>query len=300
MFKSIFIALAYVLVSITSVAQGNKNQDIKAIKSMCGCFEVGFNFSETFSFSKDSLYKPSKAKRTKALEWVVLAEETENKLALQHILLAGKNQDYIVKHWRQDWLYENTNLYYYYANNRWTYKRLTIDDVAGQWTQKVFQVDDGPRYEGSASWVHVDGRSYWENTTDAPLPRREYTIRDDYNVTKRRNRHEITPTGWLHDQDNDKIIRSNAGDQLLAQEKGLNTYTKVDDKRCLKAQQYWSKHKDYWKKVRTSWDVVYNAHKSFEIAEKIEGKPLFRHLYTPDETATEQTLRKAILTYIRN
>ena len=30
---------------------------------------------------------------------------------------------------------------------------------------KIFQVDDSPRYEGTASWVHVDGKSYWENTT---------------------------------------------------------------------------------------------------------------------------------------
>ena len=27
--------------------------------------------------------------------------------------------------------------------------------------------------------AHVDGKSYWENTSHAPLPRREYTKRDD-------------------------------------------------------------------------------------------------------------------------
>ena len=28
-------------------------------------------------------------------------------------------------------------------------------DVRGQWTQKVYQVDDSPRYEGSSTWVHL-------------------------------------------------------------------------------------------------------------------------------------------------
>ena len=86
-------------------------------------------------------------------------------------------------------------------------KKLDKKDVKGQWTQKVFQVDDSPRYEGSGYWVHLDQKSYWENTTSAPLPRREYTKRNDYNVTERGNRQEITSTGWVHDQNNKKIIR---------------------------------------------------------------------------------------------
>ncbi len=35
---------------------------------MCGCFEVTFNFAETFNYSKDSLYKASKNKVAKGLE----------------------------------------------------------------------------------------------------------------------------------------------------------------------------------------------------------------------------------------
>ena len=49
-------------------------------------------------------------------------------------------------------------------------------DVKKQWTQKVYQVDDSPRYSGSATWVHVDGKRYWQNKTGAPLPRREYSL----------------------------------------------------------------------------------------------------------------------------
>ena len=68
----------------------------------------------------------------------------------------------------------------------WGYRKLSKALAAkGTWTQKVFQVDDSPRYEGYATWVHVDGRHYWDSQTDGPLPRREYSKRSDYNVSKK-------------------------------------------------------------------------------------------------------------------
>jgi len=196
------------LLGLSAVAvqsQTKKELDLKAIESMVGCHRVGFNFTETFQHIKDSTYKPSKDKITGALELVELVEKTEDKVVMQHILLAGPNM--VIKHWRQDWLYQNTELYEYNGNNKWNYVRKTPAEVRGQWTQKVYQVDDSPRYEGTATWVHVDGKSYWENTASAPLPRREYTQRSDYNITLRGNRHEITHDGWIHEQDNQKIPR---------------------------------------------------------------------------------------------
>ena len=67
-----------------------KKEDIKAIQAMCGCYEVQFNFTETFDYPKDSAsYKPSKTKHETALEWVELVENTPNKLVLQHLLITG-------------------------------------------------------------------------------------------------------------------------------------------------------------------------------------------------------------------
>ena len=172
--KQVSLLALIVLSTICNLtAQNKKAQDQKAIKDMCGCYEVTFNFAETFEYSNDSTYLPSKTKIEKGLEWVQLVDETDNKIAMQHLLIVGKlDSPYIVKHWRQDWEFENTNLYEYNHDNQWTFVSLPKNAVKGQWTQKVFQVDDSPRYEGTASWVHVDGKSYWENTTSAPLPRR--------------------------------------------------------------------------------------------------------------------------------
>ncbi len=258
-----------------------KQQDQEAIKAMCGCYEVTFNFAETFNYSKDSLYKPSETKVDEGLEWAQVVTDEDDKISIQHLLQVGNPAEpQIVKHWRQDWLYENTGLYSYDADNVWIFKELPAAEVKGQWTQKVFQVDDSPRYEGSASWVHVDGKSYWENTTPAPLPRREYTTRSDYNLTMRGNRQEITDYGWLHDQDNTKIVRE-AGkeDVILAREKGYNTYVKVDDTRCAAAAQWWKDNEEKWALVRAKWDDVYGRNQDLVLEEQVDNKVLYKYLF---------------------
>ena len=181
------------------------------------------------------------------------------------------------------------------ANNKWNFVQKSKSEVAGQWTQKVFQVDDSPRYEGSATWVHVDGKNYWENTTDAPLPRREYTKRQDYDVTIRTNRHEITKDGWIHDQDNDKVIRKDGEvDFVLAQEKGLNTYLKVDDSKCKSAQDWWKENKAMWQLVRNNWDNVFAENKDLELNHKVEDKRLYQYLFDLEPTTKNKEIKKII------
>lgn len=287
--KKIVVLIA--LISISSFkAQTKVAQDINAIKAMCGCFEVTFNFAETFNYASDSLYQPSKTKVEKGLEWATLVVDEKDKLVIQHILQVGNPAEpMIVKHWRQDWLYENQDFYMYNANNQWTYQKKNKDNVKGQWTQKVFQVDDSPRYEGSGTWVHIDGKSYWENVTPAPLPRREYTTRSDYNLTMRGNRHEVTEYGWVHDQDNDKIIReSGKEDFLLAQEKGYNTYKKVPEKRCKAAADWWTNNFNKWELVRTKWEEVFNRNQNLVLKEKVDNKVLFKHLFEDEVTQAKQ------------
>src|SRR3954464_5163310 len=92
-------------------AQDKKKEDIKAIKSMCGCYEVEFNFAETFKYAKNDDYKASPTKYEKGLEWVELVEDSPNKIVMQHLLQV--NDTMIIKHWRQDWEFENMRLYEY-------------------------------------------------------------------------------------------------------------------------------------------------------------------------------------------
>ncbi len=262
------------IVTLSAFSQNKKKDEIAAIKSMCGCYEVKFNFSETFSPDKDYEYHDKYA--SGALELVLPIEESKNKISLQHLLVIGDSM--IIKHWRQDWIYENTDFYSYDKNNNWTYTSKDKSEVAGQWTQKVYQVDDGPRYEGSATWVLSDGRQYWESTTDAPLPRREFSKRSDYNVMKRRNRQEITSYGWVHEQDNEKIQRD-SNDEILAFEKGWNTYTKVDDSKCKIAETWWDNNEAYWTDVKKVWTQIFDKKEDLAINMKVNDKVLFQRLF---------------------
>ena len=295
--KNVQLLLLFLAISVTVKSQ--KNKDVQAIKQMCGCFEVTFNFAETFEYSDDTLYKPSKTKHETALEWAGLVVDDKNKVSIQHILQIGNPAEpHIVKHWRQDWLFQNSDFYMFSHDNKWNFEKKSKAEVKGQWTQKVFQVDDSPRYEGSGSWIHVDGKSYWESTTDAPLPRREYTKRSDYNVTIRGNRQEITKNGWVHDQDNKKVLRETGKkDLILAEEKGYNTYVKVEDSRCKAAADWWKSNQEKWKLVRTKWAEVYGRNTNLALKAKVDNKPLYKHLYSK-EYEQQENIDKIIDSFV--
>ena len=297
--NNIIITIMVMAFSLSIYAQNKKTQDRNAIKKMCGCFEVEFNFAETFKYSSDSTYVPSNNYKTGGLEWAQLVDDEKNKISIQHILLVGpESSPYVMKHWKQDWIFENQEFYMYNGNNSWNYKIKSKGKVKNQWTQKVYQVDDSPRYEGSATWVHVDGKSYWENSTDAPLPRREYSKRSDYNITVRGNRQEITNDGWIHDQDNSKIIRSiDKNDILIAKEKGFNYYKRVDDSRCKAATDWWTQNYSKWKIVRDKWNEIYSKKTDLKLHSLVDSKPLYSYLFD-DAMINEETINKTIESFI--
>lgn len=300
--QSIAICLL-ILLSIHSVSFSQilkKDQDRESIKKMCGCFEVEFKFSETFNYSTDSFYMASKNKVAHALEYAQLVEENDDLVVIQHLLLIGnESKPHVMKHWRQDWLFENKDFYLYAGDNQWDYINKKEAVVAGSWTQKVYQVDDSPRYEGNGSWVYVDGKTYWENETRAPLPRREYTKRSDYNITLRRNKHIIIDEGWIHDQDNDKILREKRKDVVIAQEKGTNTYKRVADERCLGALTWWEENENFWSLVRSSWSEIYGNKKDLELFEKVDGKRLYEILFALPIDTDKDALAKILKSFVK-
>ncbi len=278
------ILIGWVCIPGSLLAQDKKKMDHNAIQSMCGCYEVTFEYAETFS--PDTSYQFHDRKTSRGLEWILADEIGDNSIVIQHLLVLGNGM--VIKHWREDWIYENQDLYTFVKDNLWQYEQLKPEPVKGQWTQKVYQVDDSPRYEGTATWIHADGKHYWESEVDAPLPRREYTQRNDYNVMRRINRHQIRDYGHVHDQDNRKILRTEAGDQLIAMEKGMNTYRKVDDSHCKAAQDWWAQSRVFWKDVRIAWEEVYKQKKDLVLLKKVEGQPLWRHLFALGQEANEE------------
>ena len=87
--KKIVSGVLTLIIAFSANAQSKKTKDRDAIKEMCGCFEVTYNFAETFNYTKDSTYRPSATKLSKGLEWAGLVTDENNKVSIQHILQVG-------------------------------------------------------------------------------------------------------------------------------------------------------------------------------------------------------------------
>lgn len=260
---------------ISMAATAQAPHDKKIIGKLCGCFEVDFKYAETFSPDPD--YKYHEREETGGTAELALPiEVSDNKIVIQHLLVVG--QSAVVKHWREEWTWENPVIWKYKGDRTWVKEFVPAEVVKGKWTQTVWEVADEPRYQGFSQFVNLDGKIIWQNTTDAPLPRREYSVRNDYNILKRTNRLNITDSGYLHEQDNQKIIRSNGTDKLLVEEKGHNSYKRIPEKECAAAKEYWEKNQAYWGKVRTIWAEYISTHDSITLKNKIDDKFLHEYL----------------------
>jgi hypothetical protein len=225
--------------------------DRRAILAMAGDFEVHFSFDETVVLASD--YERHPPHRSGALERVIVVEDSAERIVLQHLLQVG---DRVVKHWRQDWQFEQPDHWEYRGNGSFAAKARPAELVPGSWTQLVFDVNDAPRYAGSGRWNHRYGVATWTSDRSwRPLPRRDYSKRDDYQIINAENRHTITPNGWTHEQDNTKTVRgAGAADRTLVREFGFNEYRRVRGADLAAAQDYWLATAAFWREVRARWD----------------------------------------------
>ena len=264
------------LLGLASIVNAQTPKDKQFVDKLCGCFEVEFKYAETFSPDPNYKYHDSE-EISGGTELVFPVETTDKKIVMQHLLVITDSM--IIKHWREDWTYENPVVWKYKGDKVWVKEQLPASEVKGKWTQSVWEVSDAPRYQGASDWVRADGKTFWQNTVDAPLPRREYSVRSDYNVLRRGNRLVITEDGYVHEQDNQKIIRKDGKDKLLVEEKGINSYKRVEESQCAAAKAYWEKNKDYWTRVRKAWENYTATHSTVELKTQFNGKALHDYLF---------------------
>lgn len=286
--KRITLGLGAFLLALNVSAQSVAEK--KNVEKLCGCFEVEFKYAETFS--PDTAYKYHNREEISAgVELALPIEISDKRIVIQHLLVIDDNN--IVKHWREDWVFEANSVWKYQGDKLWTKQPLSPEQSKGKWMQSVWEVSDAPRYQGASEWVNTDGRTFWQNTTDAPLPRREYSVRNDYNILRRTNRIVINDKGYVHEQDNQKIIRKDGSDKVLVEEKGLNTYVRVADSKCNAAKAYWQKNSEYWAKVRTAWESYIATHSSITLKDKVGNKVLHQYLGELGREYSEKKIKAA-------
>jgi hypothetical protein len=210
----------------------------------------------------------------------------------------------VMKHWRQDWQYEKRDLLTYAGNNRWQRQILSRSEVKGTWAQAVYQVDDSPRYESYGRWEHKPNFSTWQSQlTWRPLPRREHSVRNDYQILEGYNRHTILPDGWVQEEENYKLKLSEqgkpAGDMpYLAKELGVNRYQRIKDFDFSAGDAYWQKTGDFWRIVREEWQAIVRERKAFHLREEVDGQALFMPFFEYAETVDDKN-EKEIREFVR-
>ena len=262
-------------------------KDRRAILAMLGEYRVYFDFMETMGFTEG--YNPSRPYQSWATEFVTLVEDKKEFISLQHILVIFiENEDgslskpMVVKHWRQDWKYQDRNLNEYKGFNKWVNKRYPSFAVKGSWSQSVYQVDDSPRYQSYGVWNHQENLSSWKSKdTWRPLPRREFSIRDDYDVLIGTNLQTITPNGWVHEQNNKKVVLDENSKilEVLAKEIGLARYERIKGHDWSAGKDYWQATSEFWVKVRAYWSNLLRESKTLELAKEKDGLSLFAKLF---------------------
>ncbi len=267
----------------TVQAAGRFERDRQAILAQAGQWRVRFDMRETVSFREG--YEPLEEKLSAGNEIVRVVYDDGTRISLQHILVMDDDMgaSFVIKHWRQDWVYEPENVLTYAGPNRWVLTPVSADGRRGAWSQTVWQTDDSPRYGGVGRWSDAHGMTQWtSNDTWRPLARRD-AIRDTpYDRYLGSNRHALTPAGWVHIQDNMKM-GAGQGDEgdpaAIVQEDVINTYRQVDNYDPAPGDDYWNATKDYWAAVRAAWDDRVQASGGLYLEEEanrgaVTGKPL--------------------------
>ncbi|MEM9403355.1 MAG: DUF6607 family protein [Pseudomonadota bacterium] len=267
-----------------------QERDRRAILAMAGGYRASFDFIETVGFTPD--YEPKRPYQSWGTEYVYVVEDQADFISLQHILvMTFLNDDdelvgpMVVKHWRQDWQYEDANLHVYTGHSTWEQRDVAPNQARGTWSQSVYQVDDSPRYQAVGRWEHRANHSSWtSNETWRPLPRREFSVRDDYHVLVGTNRHTITPTGWVHEEDNLKVVLDEdgkpAGDYpYLARESGFNRYERILDYDFSAGDNYWQQTSEFWADVRDAWEQLFAEQTSLTLADSYEDQSLFMTMF---------------------
>ena len=98
-------------------------------------------------------------------------------------------------------------------------------------------------------------------------------------MLNRGNRVEITDYGWLHEQDNKKIVRIDSKDIINAMEKGYNTYQKISDEKCQQAINLWNTNSRKWAYVRDTWNKQLGLNKDLIINSENNSILLYKKLH---------------------
>ena len=265
-------------------------RDRRAILAMAGTYRVTFDFLEVTPFDPDA--QPQAPYQSWGTEKIYVDQDEGRSISLVHILEmrmreadGSLGEPIVTKHWRQDWSYEPTQIVEYRGRDHWARRALDASQTRGAWRQTVYQVDESPRYAALGRWQHTPSFSTWLSAqTWRPLPRREWSVRDDYQVLIGTNRHTIEPAGWVQEENNLKGVLDEtralaAGRPYLAREYGVARYERLRAADFREADLYYARTREFWNDVRAAWADVFARQGEVTLRGPVDKLGLFRPLF---------------------
>lgn len=253
-------------------------QDRAAILALAGAYLVDYRFEETVTLRAG--YEPALPYAASATELVLVAEDAEDRVVLQHLLLIGEPAR-VVKHWQQAWAHAPGGAVQLVGENRWQRRPFVGADQPGVWSRTVTEADGAPGYAAWGRWSHEAGVSGWSASTAvfAPPPRREADRRGDYNTLLVLDRVTLTPDGWVQEQ---QITKGGFADDTpaLARESGVVRYRRAETPADFEqGRSYWQRVGPYWAQVRQAWAAVFADGGAVSLREQVDGRPRWRRLF---------------------
>jgi len=274
-------------------------RDRRAILAMAGTYRVTFDFLEVTPFGGDD--KPKAPYQSWGTEKVYVDADTGRSISLVHILEmrivqadGTVSEPMVTKHWRQDWSYEPSHIVRYQGNDRWERRQLALAQSSQRWLQTVYQVDESPRYASLGKWTHTGSFSSWlSDETWRPLPRREWSVRSDYQVLAGTNRHTVMADGWVQEENNLKAVLTQLREPdpsrpYVGREYGVARYERIRDADFAAADKYYASTKEFWDQVRDRWSRIFQERGSVTLRGPVDKLGLFMPLFAHAEAVAEQ------------
>lgn len=248
-----------------------QERDRRAILAMAGTYRVTFDFLEVVNFAGDG--ERPRPYQSWGTEKVYVDRDEPGFISLVHILemrVVGQDgrisEPMVTKHWRQDWRYEPEYVIEHEDGRRWKRRALSVAERRGMWSQTVYQVDESPRYGSIGRWEHNASFSSWiGGDTARPLPRREWSVRKDYQVLYGTNRHTVLPRGWLHEENNLKRTVGDAPLPFVGREYGVARYERIEGDDFNAADAYYASTRGFWDAVLAVWNEVWAQNTVVEV-----------------------------------
>lgn len=296
-----------------------QERDRRAILAMAGTYRVSFDFLEIDPYSPGDhrMHAPYQSWGT---EKVFVDQDEPGMISLVHILemrvvdaQGVLSEPMVIKHWRQDWTYEPRDIVEFQGRDRWRRRALSSAERRGAWRQTVYQVDESPRYASVGRWVHNASFSSWLSAeTWRPLPRREWSVRQDYQALVGTNRHTINPAGWTQEENNLKTVLTaqrhvDPEHPHLAREVGMARYERLAASAgdFTGADRYQARTRRFWQRVRAAWAESFTRQGTLTLRGPVDQLglfvPLFEHAerivsedLPPDDTGEAKLIRSVL------